>query len=52
LLKAAWLVPSALIATVLGAYLTRRLADKWFFRIVQFGLFAISAKLIADAVWS
>jgi hypothetical protein len=51
LLKAAWLVPSALMGTLIGAYLTRRMADKWFFRIVQVGLFAISIKLIADAVW-
>lgn len=50
LLQAAWLVPSALIGTVLGAYLTRRLADKWFYGFVQFGLFAISIKLIVDAV--
>jgi len=52
LLKAAWLVPSALMGTLIGAYLTRRMADKWFFRIVQVGLFAISIKLIADAVWT
>lgn len=50
LLQAAWLVPAALSGTVVGAYLTRRLADKWFFSIVQIGLFAISIKLIADAL--
>lgn len=50
LLQAAGLVPSALIGTVLGAYLTRRLADKWFYSIVQWGLFAISVKLVVDAL--
>lgn len=52
LLTAAWLVPSALIGTLVGAYLTRRMAEIWFFRIVQFGLFAVSIKLIADALWA
>lgn len=51
LMQAMWLIPSALIGTFAGAYLTRRIADVWFFRFVQFGLFAISVKLIADALW-
>jgi uncharacterized membrane protein YfcA len=42
------LIPFALIGTVLGAYLTRKIADDWFFKWVQFGLLAISFKLIAD----
>jgi uncharacterized membrane protein YfcA len=45
---AALLVPFALVGTVLGAYLTRRLADKWFYRLVQVGLFGVSLKLMAD----
>ena len=49
--QAAWLVPSALVGTLLGAYLTKRLADKWFYMLVQFGLFAISVKLIVDVIW-
>jgi len=47
--EAALLVPFALVGTVLGAFLTRRIADVWFYRLVQAGLFAVSLKLIADA---
>ena len=52
LMSAAVLIPAALIGTFLGAYLTRKMADVWFFRIIQWGLFAVSLKLIADAVRS
>nr|WP_315464222.1 sulfite exporter TauE/SafE family protein [uncultured Rhodoferax sp.] len=48
---AAWLVPFALTGALAGAYLTRRLADQWFYRLVQLSLFAVSLKLIADAVF-
>ena len=48
--SAAVLVPFALVGAVGGAYLTRRLADVWFFRIVQGGLFVVSIKLIFDAL--
>jgi len=48
--SAAVLVPFALVGAVGGAYLTRRLADVWFFRIVQGGLFVVSLKLIFDAL--
>jgi uncharacterized membrane protein YfcA len=44
------LVPYALLGTFLGAYLTRRIADAWFFKCVQVGLFLLSLKLIWDAV--
>jgi len=47
--QAAFLVPAALAGTVLGAFLTRRMADRWFYRAVQAGLFLVSVKLIADA---
>ncbi len=47
--QVAFLVPAALAGTVLGAFLTRRMADRWFFITVQAGLFAVSVKLIADA---
>ena len=40
----------ALVGTVLGAYITRKIADVWFYRLVQAGLFAVSLKLIADVV--
>jgi uncharacterized membrane protein YfcA len=50
LTKAAVLIPFALAGTYLGAYLTRRIADAWFFKLVQTGLFLVSLKLIADAV--
>lgn len=48
---AAWLVPFALIGAVAGATLTRRLADQWFYRLVQASLFLVSVKLIVDAVF-
>ena len=48
--EAAALIPIALAGTVLGAYLTKKIADKWFFRFIQVGLFIISIKLIFDAV--
>jgi len=44
------LVPFALLGTFLGAYLTKRIADAWFFRLVQTGLFLLSLKLIWDAL--
>ena len=43
------LVPFALFGTVLGAYLTKRIADAWFFKLLQAGLFLVSLKLIWDA---
>jgi len=49
---AALLVPAALIGTVLGAWLTKRLADRWFFRLVQAALFAVSLKLVYDGILS
>lgn len=52
LMSAAVLIPAALIGTVMGAYLTRRMPDVWFFRIIQAGLLLVSLKLIADALTS
>lgn len=52
LLGAAVLIPAALIGTVMGAYLTRKMTDVWFFRIIQAGLLLVSLKLIADALTS
>ena len=48
--RAADLIPFALVGTVLGAYLTKKIADVWFYRLVQASLFAMSIKLIADVV--
>jgi uncharacterized membrane protein YfcA len=48
--QAAWLVPFALLGTVMGAWLTRRLADTWFYRLVQIGLFFISIQLVWSAL--
>jgi uncharacterized membrane protein YfcA len=48
--RAANLIPFALVGTVLGAYLTKKIADVWFYRLVQASLFAVSIKLIADVV--
>ena len=50
LMRAADLMPFALVGTVLGAYITKRIADVWFYRLVQAGLFVVSLKLIADVV--
>jgi uncharacterized membrane protein YfcA len=44
------LIPFALLGTVVGAYLTRKIADDWFFKWVQLGLLLISLKLILDVV--
>ena len=48
--RAAALVPFALLGAVGGAWLTRRIADQWFYRIVQLSLFVVSIKLLADAL--
>jgi len=50
LMSALVLVPFALLGTFLGAYLTQRIAEAWFFKLVQAGLFLISLKLIWDAI--
>jgi len=49
-LAAVALMPFAFVGTFLGAYLTQRIADKWFFRFIQVGLFVLSLKLTTDAV--
>jgi uncharacterized membrane protein YfcA len=49
------LMPLALMGTFLGAYLTRRLNDVWFYKLVQVSLFLVSLKLMTDALmgyWS
>ena len=48
--SATGLIPFALVGAVAGAYLTRRIADVWFYRIVQISLFGVSLKLLVDAV--
>lgn len=45
------MIPFALLGTVLGAQLTRRMADAWFFRAVQLGLFAVSLQLVLGALF-
>jgi uncharacterized protein len=50
LMGALVLIPFALVGTVAGAYLTRKIADNWFFNAVQVGLLLISVKLIVDVV--
>ena len=47
---AAALVPVALAGAVLGAWLTRRMSDIWFYRVVQISLFVVSFKLVADGL--
>jgi uncharacterized membrane protein YfcA len=43
---AAWLVPAALVGTLMGAWLTRRMNGVWFYRLVHGGLFVVSLKLV------
>jgi uncharacterized membrane protein YfcA len=50
LMRAADLIPFALVGTVLGAYIAKKIADVWFYRLVQAGLFAVSLKLITDVL--
>ena len=45
-----WLVPAALLGTLAGAYLTHRLAERWFFRLVQGALFVVSLRLLYQAL--
>ena len=47
--SAALLIPFALVGAVCGAWLTRRIAEVWFYRIVLVSLFGVSIKLMADA---
>jgi uncharacterized membrane protein YfcA len=47
---AAAILPVALLGTVLGAYLTKRISETWFFRLVQIALFIVSIRLITDNV--
>ena len=49
-LSAAAMLPFAFVGTFLGAYLTQRIADKWFFLFIQLGLFGLSIQLIVDAL--
>ena len=48
----ALLVPVALVGTSVGAFLTRRIQDALFFRLVQLALFAVSLKLMFDGLHS
>lgn len=49
LMDALVLIPFAIGGTFLGAFLTKKIPDQLFFRLVQIGLFAISLKLIWGA---
>ncbi len=44
------LIPFAILGTVLGAFLTKRIPDRLFFKFIQISLFLISLKLITDVV--
>jgi uncharacterized membrane protein YfcA len=44
------LIPFAVLGALCGAYLTRKMTDVWFYRIVQLSLFLVSIKLVVDAV--
>ena len=47
-----WLLPAAIIGTVVGKRLTQILPEKLFFRIVEITLLLLSLKLIADYIFS
>jgi uncharacterized membrane protein YfcA len=47
-----YLLPWALAGTLAGAALTRRLPDAGFFRLVQYGLLAISLKLLWNVLFA
>jgi uncharacterized membrane protein YfcA len=49
--KAATLIPMALMGTFLGAYLTKRINDVLFYKLVQASLFVVSCKLIWDSIF-
>jgi uncharacterized membrane protein YfcA len=44
------LIPTALVGTYVGAYLTKIIHDKWFFRWVQIALMLVSIKLLVDGI--
>ena len=44
------LLPFALTGTFIGAWLTKRLNDRWFYTLVQISLFGVSIKLLWDAL--
>ena len=50
--SAANLIPFALFGTVVGAYLTKRIAEAWFYRLVQVSLFSVSMKVMLDALFN
>lgn len=50
MMSAVVLIPFALVGTVVGAYLTRKIADDWFFKWVQVGLLMLSLKLLLDVI--
>ncbi len=49
--EAAFLIPVAIVGTVMSAYATRLIPDQLFFRIVTVALFLISVKLTWDGVF-
>lgn len=50
LLLSTALVPIAILGTVLGRYLIKRLPEKWFYLAVQIALFVISLRLIFNGL--
>ncbi len=47
---AVWLAPAALTGVFVGAFVTKRIADRTFFRFVQGALFLVSLQLIYKAL--
>jgi uncharacterized membrane protein YfcA len=44
------LFPMAILGAIMGAWMARRLAEAWFYRLVQIGLFLVSLKLISQGL--
>ena len=48
--EALGLIPFAIAGTLVGAFLTKKINDKWFFLFIQISLFLVSLKLMAKGV--
>ncbi len=48
----ALLIPMAIVGTVVGRQLIKRLSDRWFYLVVQIALFLISVQLVLSALQS
>lgn len=45
-----WLLPAALAGILLGVYLTKKVSERSYFRLIQIGLLLVSCKLIVQSL--